>query len=60
MRNSTDGYGQYVQQMIVLGHDRHWLRRNEPALRKRFAMDATPFPPLPEPQRAARDRYEEL
>jgi len=55
---STD-FPTYIRNLIALGHDRHWLRRNEPALVQRFAMDPTPFPPLPEPVRV-RDRYEEL
>lgn len=60
MQNSIDPFALYAQNLINLGHDRHWIRANEPALRKRFEMDATPFPPLPESQRAARDRYEEI
>lgn len=58
MPSSTD-FPTYIRNLIALGHDRHWLRRNEPALVQRFAMDPTPFPPLPEPVRV-RDRYEEL
>ncbi|NOW44153.1 hypothetical protein FHW96_000280 [Novosphingobium sp. SG751A] len=60
MRNSTDGYEAFIHGMIALGHDRHWLRRNEAALRRRFARDGMPFPPLPEPEPRGRDRYEGL
>jgi len=59
MQSLTDPFHAYANALIQLGHDRHWIRRNEPAMRKRFAMDPTPFPPLPEPVRV-RDRYEEL
>lgn len=58
MQNSID-FTTYLRALANLGHDRHWLRRNEPALVQRYAMDPTPFPPLPEPVRV-RDRYEEL
>lgn len=60
MRNSTDDYAVFIHGMIALGHDRHWLRRNEVALRKRFARDAMPFPPVEAPEPRGRDRYEEL
>lgn len=58
MTNSRD-FPAYLADLIRLGHGRDWVRRNEPALRERFARDQAPFPPPPEPVRV-RDRYEEI
>jgi len=60
MANSTDPFHAYAQGLIMLGHDRHWIRRNEPGLRARFAADPQPFPPVAPPEPRQRDRYEEL
>ncbi|WP_158514622.1 hypothetical protein [Sphingobium indicum] len=43
------------------GSDRHWIRRNEPALRQAFQRGTNPRPVLPSPPPAPRyDRYSEL
>lgn len=55
-----DPFEMYANALVKAGHDRHWIRRNEPALRERFARDETPFPPAPVPEPRARDRYEEI
>lgn len=57
---TSDGFDIYVAGLIRLGHDRHWIRRNEPALRTRYAQDAAPFPPVAPPEPQQRDRYAEL
>lgn len=57
---TSDPFDLYLRQLIHLGHDRHWLRRNESALQLRFKQDDRPFPPPPPPPTAPRDRYEEL
>jgi|GEM_PF-6295587 len=49
----------YCRGLVALGHDRHWIRRNSPALMERYAVDSKPFPPVAPPE-VRRDRYEEL
>ena len=60
MLNSADPFIAYANALIRLGHDRLWIMHNEPALRRRFEMDETPFPPTPAPETRQCDRYEEL
>jgi len=50
----------YARALIKAGHDRHWIRRNEPALRRRFAENDAVFLPAELPEAGARDRYEEI
>lgn len=40
--------------------DRHWIRRNEPALRKAYDSGLQPRPSKPVPERRVYDRYSEL
>lgn len=40
--------------------DRHWIRRNEPALRKAYDSGLQPRPSKPTPERMVYDRYSEL
>lgn len=56
----SDPFHTYAHQLVMLGHGRDWVRRNEPVLRKRFANDPEPFPPVAPPEPRVRDRYEEL
>ncbi|WP_068092712.1 hypothetical protein [Novosphingobium rosa] len=55
-----DPFVAYAEALIQHGHDRHWIRRNEPALRRRFAVDQVPFPPAAPPDLGERDRYGEI
>ena len=50
----------WLQTLPALGYDRDWIRRNEAALRSRFATDTSPMPPCPQPTVRVKDRYEEL
>lgn len=60
MANSIDrAFEAYCAQLVAIGHDRHWIRRNSPALLERYGRDPTPFPPVALPE-ARRDRYDEL
>lgn len=58
MVNSIE-FEMYCRALVKEGHDRHWIRRNAPALQERFANDPTPFKPIAAPE-VRRDRYEEL
>jgi hypothetical protein len=57
--SSTD-FDHWLARLPQKGYDRDWIRRNEPALRVRFAVDQSEMPPCPQPSVALRDRYEEL
>lgn len=47
--------------MVQRGHTRDWIRRNLPAVKAIYRRDNQAVIPCPpEPQRQARDRYEEL
>lgn len=56
----TDPFVNYLTTLVSYGHDRNWVRRNEPGLRVRFESDPEPFLPLPDPDPPGRDRYEEI
>jgi hypothetical protein len=58
MTNSD--FAAYANALIAAGHDRDWVRRNEPLLRRRFTIDRNPFPPPPPSEPRQRDRYAEL
>lgn len=60
MNSIPDPFEMYARALIKAGHDRHWIRRNEPALRRRFAENDAVFLPAELPEAGARDRYEEI
>lgn len=50
----------WLRDLPQLGYDRDWIRRNLPALERRYAENPAPMPPCPAAPVAVRDRYEEL
>lgn len=61
MTNSTE-FENWLAALPGLGYERHWIRRNLPALEQVYRETAgAPMAPCPPPpERRQRDRYEEL
>lgn len=56
-----DTFEQWADKQIREGHDRHWIRRHEGDLRRRFrATGGADLEYVPEPLPPVRNRYDEL
>ena len=56
-----DPFEKWLVTQASLGHDRHWLNRNRPSLRKRWLKDPLAnLPVLPARTPKVGNRYDEL
>lgn len=57
---SFPNFTAWLATLPELGYDRDWIRRNMPALERRFRDNPSPMERAPVPTVKPRDRYEEI